>query len=246
MLPRCEPAWARASGSRRAVSSAATVVMAGTVSAHGHHPEHERARGPFGVDPVTLESDFGPGELPPYGEVLKGVLLGEPVLPVRGDNGGGLLARDRGRCGGPSAATRYCCRSTRQVPLVAECPSRSGTPGSTLHRSLSATASGRCSSRRWMSCASSCGVGSRGGLPRSSWRRRLPSSLRGVLADVGWDAMELFEGALPCRGAAGARRHQRAVDVEEQDPVRARASRSATTVGCLSATLGHNSQRRLR
>jgi glucose-6-phosphate 1-dehydrogenase len=40
---------------------------------------------PFEIDPVTIESDFGPGELPPYGEVLKGVLEGEPVLSVRGD-----------------------------------------------------------------------------------------------------------------------------------------------------------------
>jgi glucose-6-phosphate 1-dehydrogenase len=40
---------------------------------------------PFAIDPATLESDFGPGELPPYGEVLKGVLSGEPVLSVRGD-----------------------------------------------------------------------------------------------------------------------------------------------------------------
>jgi len=40
---------------------------------------------PFEIDPVTLESEFGPGELPPYGEVLKGVLGGEPVLSVRGD-----------------------------------------------------------------------------------------------------------------------------------------------------------------
>jgi glucose-6-phosphate 1-dehydrogenase len=40
---------------------------------------------PFAIDPVTLESDFGPGELPPYGEVLKGILSGEPVLSVRGD-----------------------------------------------------------------------------------------------------------------------------------------------------------------
>ena len=40
---------------------------------------------PFQIDPVTIESDFGPGELPPYGEVLSGVLEGEPVLSVRGD-----------------------------------------------------------------------------------------------------------------------------------------------------------------
>jgi glucose-6-phosphate 1-dehydrogenase len=40
---------------------------------------------PFELDPVTLEADFGPGELPPYGEVLKGVLAGDPLLSVRGD-----------------------------------------------------------------------------------------------------------------------------------------------------------------
>lgn len=40
---------------------------------------------PFGIDPVTLEADFGPGDLPPYGEVLKGGLDGDPTLSVRGD-----------------------------------------------------------------------------------------------------------------------------------------------------------------
>jgi glucose-6-phosphate 1-dehydrogenase len=40
---------------------------------------------PFVVDPVTLRADFGPGELPEYGEVLKGVLDGDPTLSVRGD-----------------------------------------------------------------------------------------------------------------------------------------------------------------
>jgi glucose-6-phosphate 1-dehydrogenase len=40
---------------------------------------------PFEVDPVTLRADFGPGELPEYGEVLKGVLDGDPTLSVRGD-----------------------------------------------------------------------------------------------------------------------------------------------------------------
>jgi glucose-6-phosphate 1-dehydrogenase len=34
---------------------------------------------------VTLEADFGPGDLPPYGEVLRGVLDGDPTLSVRGD-----------------------------------------------------------------------------------------------------------------------------------------------------------------
>ena len=40
---------------------------------------------PFEIDPVTLASDFGPGQLPPYGEVLKGILDGELLLSVRGD-----------------------------------------------------------------------------------------------------------------------------------------------------------------
>jgi glucose-6-phosphate 1-dehydrogenase len=40
---------------------------------------------PFAIDPVTLEADFGAGELPEYGEVLKGVLEGDPTLSVRGD-----------------------------------------------------------------------------------------------------------------------------------------------------------------
>jgi glucose-6-phosphate 1-dehydrogenase len=40
---------------------------------------------PFEIDPVTLEAPFGPGELPPYGEVLKGILEGDPALSVRGD-----------------------------------------------------------------------------------------------------------------------------------------------------------------
>jgi len=40
---------------------------------------------PFVLDPVTLGSDFGSGELPPYGEVLRGVLDDDPTLSVRGD-----------------------------------------------------------------------------------------------------------------------------------------------------------------
>jgi glucose-6-phosphate 1-dehydrogenase len=40
---------------------------------------------PFVLDQVTLEADFGPGELPPYGEVLRGVLNDDPTLSVRGD-----------------------------------------------------------------------------------------------------------------------------------------------------------------
>jgi glucose-6-phosphate 1-dehydrogenase len=40
---------------------------------------------PLVIDPVTLETDFGPGDLPPYGEVLRAVLDGDPTLSVRGD-----------------------------------------------------------------------------------------------------------------------------------------------------------------
>jgi glucose-6-phosphate 1-dehydrogenase len=40
---------------------------------------------PFRMEPVSLEGEFGSGELPPYGEVLKGVFEGEPPLSVRGD-----------------------------------------------------------------------------------------------------------------------------------------------------------------
>jgi glucose-6-phosphate 1-dehydrogenase len=37
------------------------------------------------LDRVTLQAAFGPGQLPPYGEVLRGVLEGDPTLSVRGD-----------------------------------------------------------------------------------------------------------------------------------------------------------------
>lgn len=40
---------------------------------------------PFRVDAVTLEGDFGPSALPPYGDLLRGVLTRDPVLSVRGD-----------------------------------------------------------------------------------------------------------------------------------------------------------------
>ncbi|WIM94328.1 glucose-6-phosphate dehydrogenase [Actinoplanes oblitus] len=40
---------------------------------------------PFVLDPVTLEAEFGPGGLPPYGEVLRGVFEDDPLLSVRGD-----------------------------------------------------------------------------------------------------------------------------------------------------------------
>lgn len=34
---------------------------------------------------MNLAADFGPGELPPYGEVLRGAFEGDPALSVRGD-----------------------------------------------------------------------------------------------------------------------------------------------------------------
>ena len=40
---------------------------------------------PWDLDQVTLDADFGAGELQEYGEVLKGVLEGDPTLSVRGD-----------------------------------------------------------------------------------------------------------------------------------------------------------------
>lgn len=40
---------------------------------------------PLEIDSTTLHSDFGPGSMPPYGEVLLGVLDADPSLSVRGD-----------------------------------------------------------------------------------------------------------------------------------------------------------------
>jgi glucose-6-phosphate 1-dehydrogenase len=40
---------------------------------------------PLDLDPADLIATFGAGDLPEYGEVLKGVLAGDPALSVRGD-----------------------------------------------------------------------------------------------------------------------------------------------------------------
>jgi glucose-6-phosphate 1-dehydrogenase len=40
---------------------------------------------PLELDRASLEADFGAGRLPAYGEVLSGVLQGDPLLSVRGD-----------------------------------------------------------------------------------------------------------------------------------------------------------------
>ena len=40
---------------------------------------------PLDLDQVHMTADFGPGDLPPYGEVLRGAFDGDPTLSVRGD-----------------------------------------------------------------------------------------------------------------------------------------------------------------
>ncbi|MEW2475108.1 glucose-6-phosphate dehydrogenase [Micromonospora gifhornensis] len=40
---------------------------------------------PFDLDQVDLMAEFGPGDLPAYGEVLRGAFDGDPTLSVRGD-----------------------------------------------------------------------------------------------------------------------------------------------------------------
>ena len=40
---------------------------------------------PFSLEPVTLQGDYGPGDLLEYGQVLRAVLEGAPQLSVRGD-----------------------------------------------------------------------------------------------------------------------------------------------------------------
>jgi glucose-6-phosphate 1-dehydrogenase len=40
---------------------------------------------PLDLEPVVLSTDLNPGRLPPYGEVMAGVLDADPLLSVRGD-----------------------------------------------------------------------------------------------------------------------------------------------------------------
>jgi glucose-6-phosphate 1-dehydrogenase len=40
---------------------------------------------PREIDPVTIDTGFAPGALREYGEVLKSILAGDPILSVRGD-----------------------------------------------------------------------------------------------------------------------------------------------------------------
>jgi len=41
--------------------------------------------GTWVVDRVAMGMDLEPGDLPPYGQVLAGVIAGDPTLSVRGD-----------------------------------------------------------------------------------------------------------------------------------------------------------------
>jgi glucose-6-phosphate 1-dehydrogenase len=40
---------------------------------------------PHDLERVSLGTTFGPGQLPAYGQVLEGILEGDPSLSVRGD-----------------------------------------------------------------------------------------------------------------------------------------------------------------
>ncbi|TDB81882.1 glucose-6-phosphate dehydrogenase [Micromonospora sp. KC721] len=77
---------------------------------------------PMELDQVHLVADFGPGELPPYGEVLRGAFEGDPTLSVRGDT-----AEDCWRIVEPVLAAWR----TEAVPLQ-EYPAGSGGPDDSL------------------------------------------------------------------------------------------------------------------
>ena len=51
---------------------------------------------PTTVERAELSAEFGPGELPAYGEVLAGILDGKPSLRSRGCCGGPVADRDPG------------------------------------------------------------------------------------------------------------------------------------------------------
>ncbi len=78
---------------------------------------------PFVIDAVTLEADFGPGDLPPYGEVLRSVLDGDPMLAVRGDT-----AEECWRIVDPVLAAWR----DDEVPLLEYPAGSAGPPGSLL------------------------------------------------------------------------------------------------------------------
>ncbi|MEV6813392.1 glucose-6-phosphate dehydrogenase [Micromonospora sp. NPDC051296] len=77
---------------------------------------------PFELEQVRLSADFGPGDLPPYGEVLRGAFEGDPTLSVRGD-----VAEECWRIVEPVLAAWKANR----VPLQ-EYPAGSTGPGDSL------------------------------------------------------------------------------------------------------------------
>ena len=77
---------------------------------------------PFDLDRVRLTADFGPGELPAYGEVLRGAFEADPMLSVRGD-----VAEECWRIVEPVLAAWRA----DEVPL-GEYPAGSGGPADSL------------------------------------------------------------------------------------------------------------------
>jgi glucose-6-phosphate 1-dehydrogenase len=93
---------------------------------------------PFALDAVTLEAEFGPGELPAYGEVLRGVFDGDPTLSVRGD-----VAEECWRIVDPVlAAWRAGQVPLQEYPAGSAGPPDSLLPPPRLHRSDAADGGG--------------------------------------------------------------------------------------------------------
>ena len=85
---------------------------------------------PSVIDQVTLQANFGPGQLPEYGEVLKGVLDADPTLSVRGD-----IAVDCWRIIEPVVNAWH----DDEVPLQEYTAGSTGPPGWPLSGHLSST-----------------------------------------------------------------------------------------------------------
>jgi glucose-6-phosphate 1-dehydrogenase len=67
---------------------------------------------PLVVDPITMQADFGPGDLSAYGEVLKGVFDGDPHYRCGATQPWNAGASSN-RSSKPGAMTRCPCRNTR-------------------------------------------------------------------------------------------------------------------------------------
>ena len=78
----------------------------------------------FSLDRVTLKAELSASDLLPYGEVLEGVLTGDPLLSVRGRHRGGLLADRRagaeglGARDGPAGGVRRRAARSRRLAGV--------------------------------------------------------------------------------------------------------------------------------